>query len=105
MSGTSFTEKTKAEKVAEKKKQAEARIQNKIARDEARKAKFEAIKKEKMEKVIQTEKSPDSQYNYFRVSGSRKKNGSRKKREKEAFQSQMKSLRRRRRNSISRMHK
>lgn len=35
----------------QKKQQKEALLQNKIARDEARKAKFEAIKKEKMEKV------------------------------------------------------
>ena len=49
---SSFAKKSKEDKNAQKKQQKEALLQNKIARDEARKAKFEAIKKEKMEKVV-----------------------------------------------------
>jgi hypothetical protein len=53
----SFAKKSKEDKNAQKKLQKEALLQNKIARDEARKAKFEAIKKEKMEKGEWVEKN------------------------------------------------
>jgi len=53
----SFAKKSKEDKNAQKKQQKEALLQSKIARDEARKAKFEAIKKEKMEKGEWVEKN------------------------------------------------